>query len=321
MAALKADIDISDAGEGILNPAQQQAFIEAMEVNTTLLPIVRSVGMTEATQNIDIVQFYGRITHAGANADGSVRVLGGSDKVKPTFGNNKLIAKELQAVTGIYDRTLRRIIGKESFGTMLLQMLGKAAGRDFEEFAIFGDTDITYVNDDVLHQTDGWAKKAGNKLYGSGASKDFDPADDMYPYNLFDAMIEALPSKYFDPTELNFMIAKEEFLKALDIMGARNTPLGDAAIVSGKLPAYKGIQPIYVPLFERSNSTANNRAGRIAMLGNPVNMVDGIFHEVTIEPKRIPEARATEWYLTYEGDVHYQEVNGAVTSFIEKAEA
>jgi len=37
-----------------------------------------------------------------------------------------------------------------------------------------------------------------------------------------------------------------------------------------------------------------------------------------LEPKRVPEGRASEWYLSYEGDVQYQEKGAAVTSFLDK---
>lgn len=322
IAAIKADMDITDLTDFILQPKQQDMLMEAMEVQTRILPNIRSVRMERPKEHIDSIQFYGRVTHAGSNADGSIRVITDSDKVQVTGEHNILDAKELTAATAIRDRALRRVIGQQRTAPFIVNLLGNAAGRDFEELAIFGNRDIEYADDDVLCQTDGFAKKANNHLFGVGLDKDFDPADDLFPFNMFDEMINAMPNQYLDDlTNYRFLIDWDTFNKALDLWGLRNTAMGDQALSSGVLPAYKGIKPVYIPLMNRAKTAQvdldKGHLGGVSILSNLLNMNWGIFHEVTLEPKRVPEGRATEWYLSYEGDVQYQERGAAVTSFLD----
>lgn len=323
IASFKSDIDVADLTDFILNPKQQESFMEAMEVSTKILPMIRRIPMERSKENIDSIQFYGRVTKAGAANDGTIRTILDADKVKPTAEQNQLDAKEFVAATGISDRTLRRVLGKGTFAPFLLGLLGNAAGRDLEEVALFGNESIAYATDDVLHQTNGFAVSATNKLYGVGAGKDFDPAAKQAPLVMFDAMIDALPDRYLDdPSQYCFMIDQTLAYQYMDIWGLRNTAMGDEVMSKGILPPYKGITPIVVPLLSRAKSTNQNitdgHTGRIAMLQNVANMNWGVFHEVQLEPKRIPEGRATEWYLSYEGDVAYQEKAAAVTAFIER---
>lgn len=324
ITAIKADLDIDDLSNFTLTEGQQNQFLEAMEVQTKLLPLVRSYPMERSVEQINSIQFYGRVTHAGAASDGSVRTILDADAATPSTEQNKLIAKEFVASMGIQDRLLRRVIGQNQTGNQILNLLGNAAGRDREEMIIFANSDIDYTDDDVLSQSDGFAVTAGNKLFGVGGSKDFDPAAKQFPFTLFDAMIEALPDRYLDGLDnYAFLIDWPVFNAALDLWGLRNTVMGDQALSTGVLPAYKGIKPIYIPLLNRAQSTeakiTAGHTGRIAMLQNMLNLNVGTFFEMTLEPKRVPEARSSKWYLSYESDQQYQEKNGGVTAFIERA--
>lgn len=322
IAAIKADLDISDLTDFILEPTQQDMLMEAMEVQTTLLPNIRSKGMTRSKEYIDSIQFYGRVTKAGSGSDGSIRVIADGDKATPTGEHNLLDAKELVAATAIRDRVLRRVIGQQRTAPFIVNLLGNAAGRDFEELAIYGNTAIAYADDDVLHQTDGFAVKAKstNHLFGVGSGKDFDPAAKQYPFTLFDEMINAMPNQYIDDlTNYRFLVDWTTFNAALDLWGLRNTAQGDQALSTGVLPPYKGIRPVFIPLMNRAKTSGtdlgNGHIGRVSILTNLQNMNWGVFHEATLEPKRVPEGRSSEWYLSYEGDVQYQEKGAAVTAF------
>jgi hypothetical protein len=46
-------------------------------------------------------------------------------------------------------------------------------------------------------------------------------------------------------------------------------------------------------------------------------MVWGVFHEVTIEPDRVPAERKTDYYLTVEADAKYEDEDAAVVAFME----
>jgi len=307
--AFKA-ISIGDLNEGVLLAEKFDRFIEVIQHRTVILEEARFIAMQSHQVDIDRVGFIGRILKAASEGD----ALDSADHVKPTFYTNKLIAQELQAITGIKDQALRRNIERGNFEDTLIDLFGEAAGRDLEEWFILADKAIG--DDAVLKLIDGWVKRAANKVYGSGGSKDFDPADKDYPENMFEAMLKACPKQYLqNPAEWRFYVDWETQNDYYNLLKARGTNLGDRAWTEGANLPYKGIPVTYVPMQERSQS---GHAGDVAQLQHPDNMVWGLFHEVTIERDRIPKERKTDFVLTLEGDADYEDENAAVVAFIDK---
>jgi hypothetical protein len=320
--AFKAAVDISDAGDAILNPVQFDRFVRTVEEENTLLSQARFIKMDEAKVNIDRISMSDRVLYSGQDNSSVLREVSDSEMRKPTLAMNQLVAQEFQTTTGVQDRMLRRIIEKENFTNTLIELISKAAGRDLEELAIFGDTNITYATDDVLHQTDGWVKLCGNKIAEDTVGYTFDIDGGDAPVDMFDAMITKLPKKYLqNPQDYKFYVNWDVADAYRDYLAARNTVLGDNVLTQGILPPYKGIGVQYLPRLARSTSTADNRIGQVAMLQNPNNMVWGVFHEVTIEPDRIPKKRRTDYVLSVEADAHYEDENAGVVAFMDVADA
>lgn len=320
--AFKAAVDISDAGDAILNPVQFDRFVRTVEEENTLLSQARFIKMDEAKVNIDRISMSDRVLYSGQDNSSVLREVSDSEMRKPTLAMNQLVAQEFQTTTGVQDRMLRRIIEKENFTNTLIELISKAAGRDLEELAIFGDTNITYATDDVLHQTDGWVKLCGNKIAEDTVGYTFDIDGDDAPVDMFDAMIAKLPKKYLqNPQDYKFFVNWDVADAYRDYLASRNTVLGDNVLTQGILPPYKGIGVQYLPRLARSSVTTDNRVGQVAMLQNPNNMVWGVFHEVTIEPDRIPKKRRTDYVLSVEADAHYEDENAGVVAFMELADA
>lgn len=316
--AFKAAVDLTDAGDAILNPVQFDRFIRTAEEENVLLADARFMKMEEAKVNIDRISMSDRVLYSGQDNAGVSRDITDGEMRKPTVAMNQLVAQEFQTVTGVYDRTLRRIIEKENFTNTLIDLISSAAGRDLEEMAIFADTDITYATDSVLHQTDAWVKECGNKIYADTTGFEFDVDGDNAPVDMFDAMIAKLPKKYLqNPDQYAFYVNWDVADAYRDYLAARNTTLGDSVITQGLLPPYKGIGVKYCPRFARSTSTSNNRIGQVAMLQNPNNMVWGVFHEITIEPDRIPKQRRTDYVLSVEADAKYEDEDAGVVAFLD----
>jgi hypothetical protein len=317
-SSFKAAIDVTDAGDAILNPAQFDNFIQTVEADNVLLNDARFMKMTESKVNIDRISMSDRVLRSGRDTSDVHRDITDAEMAKPDFSMNQLVAQEFQTVTGIYDKALRRIIGKDNFTNVLIQMISSAAGRDMEELGLFGDTDILYAIDDVLHQTDGYMKKAGCKVFGGSAATDFDPDGLSAPTDMFDAMIDELDKKYLEnPDQYAFYVNWAVADGYRDILAARGTTLGDQVITEGILPKYKGIQVKYLPRLARSTVTSDNRCGNAALLTNPDNTVWGVFHEITVEPDRIPRSRRTDYVLSVEADVHFEDEDAAVAAFLD----
>ena len=307
--AFKA-ISIGDLNEGVLVADKFDRFVQVVQHSTVILEDARFIEMQSHQVEIDRVGFIGRILRAAVEGE----ALDSAEHVKPNFYTNKLIAQELQAITGIKDQALRRNIERGNFEDTLIDLFGEAAGRDLEEWFILGDKAIG--DDAVLKIIDGWAKLAENKIYGSGGDANFDPDDKTYPENMFEAMLSAVPKQYFqNPPEWKFYVDWETQNAYYNLLKDRGTNLGDRAWTEAAAVPYKGVPVTYVPMMERSQS---GHAGDIAMLQHPDNMVWGLFHEITVEKDRIPKERKTDFVLTLEGDCNYEDENAAVVAFIDK---
>lgn len=306
-------ITVENLGDSVLAPEKFNQFVRAMQARTVILPEARFIEMNSHVTEIDRVGFTGRVLTVGNNPDGTQKVLEEEEFSKPIFATNKLVAKEMQAVTAIRDRALRRNIERGGFENTLVDLFGEAAGRDLEEWAIFADT--SNASDPLLSLTDGWIKKAKNKVYGAGTDKDFDPSADDFPENVLKALLDALPKEFLvNRAEWRFYVPYEIEDGYRDLLKKRGTALGDRAQTEGGGLMYKGIPVVYCPMLER----ASQATGRVAMLQHPDNMAWGVFHEVTIEREREAKARRTDFVLTIEADCHYEDENGAVVALIDQ---
>ena len=311
-ATFKSITGISQLGESVLAAEQFDRFVEAMMARTNILPNARFIDMSAHQVNIDRIGFTGRVLTGGLDKD-SANQGTSEDWVNATTATNKLRAVELRGKVALEDRALRRNIERGNFQQHLVDLFGQAAGRDFEEWAILANS--AYGVTDILKLGDGWAKKSGNIIYGGDGAFDPDDAEEV-----LEALLDALPKQYLiNRAEWEFQVPYEIENGYRDILKARGTALGDAALTTGGKLMYKGIPVVYCPMLERSKSVEENGAGRIAMLQHPDNMVWGVFHEVTIEAKRDAENRRTEFYLTIECDAHYEDEKAAVVAFLDQS--
>jgi len=307
-------ITVDSLGDSVLAPEKFNQFVRAMQERTVILPEARFIQMDSQITEIDRVGFTGRVLTVGNEADGSQKVLEETEFVKPAFHTNKLVAKEMQAITAIRDRALRRNIERGGFENTLVDLFGEAAGRDLEEWAIFAKEGST---DALLSLTDGWIEKSANKIYGGGTTPDFDTAADDFPENVLTALLDALPKQYLiNRAEWRFYVPYEIEDGYRNLLKQRGTALGDRAQTEGGGLMFKGIPVVYCPMLER----ADESTGRVAMLQHPDNMAWGVFHEVTIEREREAKARRTDFVLTIEADAHYEDENAAVVALIDQTQ-
>lgn len=334
-AAFKGITEVSSLGNAVLQPEKANQFVRGMGLATKMLPAARYLPMASKQRDIDRVSINGRIIRSGKDNTGAHVDLSTSDAVNPTFATNRLITNELTALISLRDDTLRENIEQGRLEQTLLQLFSEAAGRDFEEYAIFADTKVSHATDLVLSLTDGWVRLVANKLYGKDAvgqeAKDFDPQSDgngselPWPENMFQAQINAMPKRYLNnPSDLRFYVDWETDDAYRDLIRSRGTQLGDAAQSSRPDIFYKGIQIEYVPMMERApdHGVADEEdvvEGRVSILVNPSNLVWGVWHEVTIEREREAKARRTDFVLTFEADMDYEDRDAVVVALIDKA--
>jgi hypothetical protein len=312
-SAFKGIVDTGSLGDSVLQPEKYDRFIRQMQEKTKILDKARFIEMEAHQAEIDRIAFTGRVLHAGQRSDGTQVNDDPNKRTRPEFFVNKLEAKELHASTGIKDRALRRNIEKGNFEQTLIELFGQAAGRDMEEWAVFSDTELSFAEHDMFALTDGWVKKAENHVNAQGDE----------PSEVFDKLISGLPKKYLqDETEWVIYTDWELMHAYRKEVAKRETAGGDAMLLENKPLYYNGFLIEYSPMLSRHREYAEGDAtsGAVAMLQHPDNMVWGVFHEVTIEPERDAGNRQTDFHLTFEGDVHYEDENAAVIAFVDRAE-
>ncbi len=312
-SAFKAITDVTQLGESVLAHEKFDQFVEEMQHRTVILPAARFVEMDAPRTDIDRIGFMDRVLTYGLDKDGTPEGDTSESFVEPSTGTNKLEAVELRGKAALTDRALRRNIERGAFEDTLVSLFGQAAGRDFEEWALLADDDIST---DILALGDGWLKKADNKVYGEG-NGDFD-ADDSE--DLFDAMLAALPKRFRQNlNELRFYVPWKYLDDYRDKLRGRGTALGDEAQTGAQRLMYKGVPLAYAPALELSKS-AHPADEDPVLLTHPDNTAWGVFHEVTIERKREAADRQTEFYLTIECDADFENEEAVVAAFPNRAE-
>lgn len=315
-AAFKAVTDISTFGASILATDKFDQFVREARDSTTILPEARFIPMDAQKVEIDRIGFAGRILDAGRDDAGAHRSLGEGDFADPNTATNDLEAQELIAIASLRDAALRRNIERGGFEDTLVSLFSEAAGRDLEEYALLADTDWAAIDDLMLSKTDGWVKRAAQKVYG-GASEDFDPADSE---SIFQAMLDSLPKRFLqDRSMWRFYVPFEVEDGYRDQLKGRGTQLGDETQTQNRPLSYKGIPVVYVPIIERAKTVASGGPGRVCLLSHPDNLAWGVFHEVTVEREREAKERRTDFVLTVEPDADYEDENGAVAAYLDQS--
>lgn len=323
-SSFKAITEVSDLGTSVLQPEKLSAFVREMELAARILAMTRRETMMNKQKDIDRISLSGRVIRSGKDAAGDhIDLVAGTHGVVPSFATNSLITNELVAVVSLRDDTLRENIERGSLEQTLLELFGSAAGRDMEEYAIFGDTNVAFSDDDVLSLSDGWLRLAAQKLYGVGGDQNFDPAGGTFPEDMFQAAIDAMPKEYMNnPDSLRFFVDYAVDDGYRDLLKGRGTQLGDVSQTQRNPVFYKGIRVEYIPMLQRTPTMHglvddDEIFGRASLLANPNNLVWGVFHQVQIEPEREAKARRTDFVLTFEADMHYEDENAAVAALIE----
>ena len=219
-------------------------------------------------------------------------------------------------------------------------LFAEAAGRDLEEYGLLADTAIPYGTDDVLHQTDGWIKRSGRRIYGTdavGGAPDFNPNftlpfvtegfvsgtnQDLRNANVEKMMQKAiltLPNPYRQNRQAKRFFLNFEGVDAYqEVLRARNGQITSDPQTGQPVMYFKGIRVEEAPMLDRSKTVGAGGAGRCGLLADPANMVWGLFRRVIVERDRLPKKRRTDFVLTVWADAEYEDENGAVSIFLDR---
>ena len=294
-------------GQSILSEEQAPAFIKTIQEKADLLADMRFQVMTKQVQNIDRIEFGGRVLtvkSGGLNPS--------TDGATPTTYTNQLVAQFIKGIFSIADTALRRNIEREEIINTLQTLFAARAALDLEDLIMFGDK-TNLSSDPLLSLTDGLVVKSANKL----ANTEFNIAEDIE--SLFEALINAIPPKYIgDRSQWVFYVPFEIEQAYRKVLKARGTNLGDTVQTSGIQLAYEGFPVKHCSVLNRYIPTTNGGTGRIVMLQKPNNMVWGVFHEITMEEEREAKQFRTDFVYGLEADTNYEDENASAIAFLDK---
>jgi HK97 family phage major capsid protein len=270
----KADMAIADlTSGGLLAPEQVKEFYELVIDESVLLPIVTTVPMSAPTWELSKMGFTGRVLRRATENQG----LPEGDRAKPELGKVTLTSEELIAEARIPYAVVEDNIANGSFPQVALGFLSKAVARDLEDLVINGDVDSV---DPFYNILNGILKQIGTYTVNGGGVR-------LGKTNL-KIMAQTMPAKYSRAGNLALLTSKNAAIDFVDSLSNRQTPLGDAALVSRAAAEYMTYPLVPIPLFPENLGSGNKT--NVLML-DPKNIHVGMHRDIRIETDRDISAR------------------------------
>lgn len=254
-----------------LSVEEANQFVDYMKDESVLIKNCRLEPMKSATKKIDRLGIGTKILKPAVAATDSGETVG------ITSGQIILSAKEIIAVARISDDTLEDNIEGEAFTSHLLSLIGAQAANDLEEAAITGNARVSAV--EVVDMFDGWLKRAR----GGHVINALEDQDRYMGLTKLSKAIKTLPNKFkARRNEMGFINSPNLAQDYVDILGGRNTGMGDAAIMGaaplsyGKVPFVEvGLMPEDLPVSSGIETTLAADAAADATVFK-VDSVDGL---------------------------------------------
>lgn len=335
--AFKDLVEVSSLASSVLQPEYFTQFVIELIRPRTILADARMMEMTSPRANIDRTGITGNILHKPTEgqalyAIGSDPTDNGNGSGQVDFKQNQLNAQVYGAQISIDDEAMRRNIERQNFQNTLLSLMGNAAGMNMEAVLVFGDTvnsaySSAIGNSDAYLISNGWIVKtpASQMIYGvahgstynstNNTAGDFDGSDIQATLQ---AMLEKYPKPYLtNRADLRYYLPWDLYDGYVNQAIERIGGVADLALTTDWTPIYKGIPLVFAQVLD--DQVGVSAFGQVACLVNPDNLVYGIFHQVTIEPWRVPIAATTYFALRVEFDCHYENENVVVWAFPQTA--
>lgn len=299
--------DMSAYG-GILDREQYNQFMRDVEFNTTILKDAAYKKMNRENVITTGTLLEGRVLQDGYQED-SRATNANLTPAKIGFGKSELTAHKLKAKTFIDDDDLEDNIEGEQFQTTLLSMMANQIGEDLEAIAVYGDTDLDYTDQPLYHTYDGWIKQSTKTLKSSekvtgNAKGDFNVHENTIEA-LFDSIIRNVPARIRQSNLMSrfaIYVPFEVEDAYRNLLKSRNTQLGDDMQTGDKPLMYKKYPIKYSPILD--DEEAREILDYAPVVGGTPDLWKwGVYKDIKVEPKRLPELERTEFYYRTRCDV------------------
>lgn len=315
---MKADLALADltSNGGELPPVVARNFIRRLIETPTILSQARVIEMPSSQWKAPRIQFASRILRKGTQGT----ALTQGQRSKPVTTQIDLNAQEViasvfipydvmeeaveQASLNLTDAQRQANNGNVPTGGIrdtIVELIAERAAVDLEELGLKADVDYTNGGDaddeDYLSMFDGYLAKAED----DGAIVNH--ASNTISNSMFKTGMQALPVPYHrNKVTMRHYISVDQEIEYRDVLGARQTGLGDSAFTADRpLMAY-GVPIETVHLMPETKG----------LLTNPKNLIYGIRRKVNLEFDKDIHTRTYEIVLTAKVDVEVEEERALV---------
>lgn len=293
------DSDLSTGG--LLNPKQFDKFVQKLVEKTLIMNECDVQTGDEKQVKIDAIEFGSNIVQRPV-AEGTEH----TDTSKPTTTQVSISTVEYIIAVDLGFSSLRNNIEKENFEDTIMDMIAQKAGSDFESIALKSDT--TLGTNDEYDLNDGWLKLAAveHEIDHQSANA-FD--DSVKVVALFDNMIDELPTKYLDYSDVDawriYCHKAIERLYRKWLVAVEAKINGTHSFLLENIPVtYEGYRVVGVPRWPSGTTGSPAVLLTKALLVHPKNLIYYVQKEISFN--REPKWRKRQLEITGTANIDFQ---------------
>lgn len=313
------DIGGTSLNGAVLQTEKLAAFIQEMKGATVLMDAARLIPMNSFSKDIDRISM--EIDLESPVRDPTTGNITLTDQ-NPAFGVNTLNAEKLRARTRLTKEGLEDSIEGNNLSSTVQSLFAGAAGRSLERIFIYGDKAETGASVATGYKAiNGWVKKCGNVLYGSGATKDFDPAiiDSSKDGYQLAVMKDALDKNYKQGAV--FFVPDTVATSYQRSLKSRDSNLGDQANLQNGELTFEGHRVISVPALDAPYDNPAFFGKKAMFFGKPENFVYGMWKEIEIDSQEDKDNEMYKFWVRMRSDCHFEDEDKTVCALPATASA
>ena len=293
------DSDLSTGG--LLNPKQFDRFVQKLIEKKLILNECRVETGPEKQVKLDFIEFASDIVQK-PEAEGTEHTT----TTKPTPSQVAISAVEYIIAVDLGFSALRNSIEKENLEDTLMTMIAEKSGSDFEAIGIKSDT--AGGTSDAYDINDGWLKLARVTHEVDHSSANF-ATTAKKTIELFDNMIDALPSKHLDYSNIDewriYCYKTIERLYRQWLVAVQAQINGTHSFLLENVPVtYEGFRIVGVPRWYRYSAGSPAAYYSKLLLTHPMNIIYYVQNEISFN--REPKWRKRQLEITGTANVDFQ---------------
>lgn len=271
----KADFLLAQlAPGGLLEPAQQNEFIQLAIDQAVVIPLMTRVDMRAPKELREKIRYGDTVFRKGTEAT----ALPLASRSRPETSKVELDAQLIKGETRLSFETMEDSIARDEFDQTVRDALTSRLSLDLEHLAFNGDDSGT---DPLLQTLDGFRVQATTNISAAGGAT-------LQRSVLKDAL-KTMPSEFRrDKRSLRIFTADEAAIDYHESIGDRPTTMGDTHVEGVDTRPFHGIPLLGVPVFPTDLGGSNNETELLLL--DPSNMLFGVWREMRIDAER----KATE---------------------------